>query len=103
MSVTFLFLKKKSKNLIIGLCNCSANSRVRSEILATQDKSKGQWSEIFSFLIPLPEVFLSKTLYTIEASSCCYLSYYGFLAILNALSPNILPEAVLLGKFLKSP
>ena len=45
---TFLFLKF----LIIGLCNSSANC----------------WSEIFSFLVPLPEVFLSKNLQTNEAS-----------------------------------
>ena len=37
---TFLFLNF----LIIGLCNSSANC----------------WSDIFSFLIPLPEVFLLK-------------------------------------------
>ena len=63
MSVIFLFFKKK-KNLIIGLCDRSANSRVGSEILASQDKSKGQWSEIFSSLIPLPKVFFCQKPYT---------------------------------------
>ena len=37
--------------LIIGLCNSSANS----------------WFDILSFLIPPPQIFLSKDLKTIEA------------------------------------
>ena len=37
--------------LIIGLCNSSANS----------------WFDILSFLIPPPQIFLSKELKTIEA------------------------------------
>ena len=48
--------------LIIGLCNSSANSYVWSENLAMRAKSKGRLFEIFSFLIALPEVFLSKNL-----------------------------------------
>ena len=40
--------------LILGLCNFSANSPVA--------KSKKLLFEIFSFLIPLREVFLSKNL-----------------------------------------
>ena len=40
--------------LIISLCNSSANYCVA--------KCEGRWSDIFSFLIPLPEAFLSKNL-----------------------------------------
>ena len=47
--------------LITGLCNSSANSLF----------------EIFSFLIPLPEVFLSKSLSTIEVIPRSYPSYLG--------------------------
>ena len=46
---TFLFIKFPD-----GLCNSSANSLF----------------QIFSFLILLPEVFLSKNLYAIETSPC---------------------------------
>ena len=76
---TFLFLSF----LIIGLCNSSANSLL----------------EIFLLWIPLPEVFLLKLFYyyfikkiyiqhTIYASLRWYPSYFGSLAILNALSGN---------------
>ena len=42
-------------------------------------------------------------LQTIETRSHWYPSYFGFLAITNALSRNALFEAILLGKSLKSP
>ena len=45
--------------LIIGLFNYSATFCVRSEILATQRKSERIWSDVFSFLIPLPEADLA--------------------------------------------
>ena len=53
---TFLLLNF----IITGLCNSSANSCVA--------EFKGRLFEIFSFLILLPEVFLSKYLYAIETS-----------------------------------
>ena len=40
--------------LIIGLCNSSTNCYLA--------KSEGRWSDIFSFKIALPEVFLLKNL-----------------------------------------
>ena len=51
--------------ILVGLCNPSANSRVlsealRSATLARQAKFKGRLFEIFSFLVTLPEVILSK-------------------------------------------
>ena len=55
-----------------------------------------------SILTPLPFDFLSKNLLTIEASPLWYPSYLGCLAILNALSLNILSETVLIFKSLKS-
>ena len=69
------------------------------------------WFQIFSFLIPLPEAnsspsktdFLSKNLKTTGTRPASYPSYFEFLAIFNALSPNILSEAVLLVKSFKSP
>ena len=45
-----------------------------------------------------PKYFLSKNLKTIEARPLWYQSYFGFLAVLNAFSCNILSEAVLPGK-----
>ena len=48
-----------------------------------------------------PEDFLSKNLLAIEARTLCYPSYFGFIAILNAVSRNISSEAVLLVKSLK--
>ena len=54
------------------------------------------------FVLPLPEVSLSKNLQTIEASPRSYPSYFGFLALLNALSRNILSETVIAAKPLKS-
>ena len=53
---TFLLLNF----IITGLGNSSANSLVA--------EFKGRLFEIFSFLIPLPEVFLSKYLHAIETS-----------------------------------
>ena len=63
----------------------------------------------FSELIPFPvqvancmhssRLFI-KIFQTIEARPHWYLSYSRFLAVLNALSPNSLSEAVLLGKSL---
>ena len=94
---TFLFLNF----LIIGLCNFSGNSLL----------------SIFPFLIPLPEAnlshvakvydhaseadFLSNNLLPIEARPIWYPSYFRFLPILNALSRNILSEAILPAKSLK--
>ena len=70
--------------LIIDLCNFSAN----------------YWSDITSFSAPLPEVFLSKNLWIIKIRTLWYPSYVGFLAILNALSCNILSAVFLLAKSL---
>ena len=59
------------------------------------------------FVLPLPEVSLSKNLQTIEATPHSYPSYFGFLALLNALSifymlyRNILSETVIAAKPLK--
>ena len=72
---------------MIGLCNYSADSLLY----------------IISFLIAPTEPFLSKNLLTIETSRHWYPSYYGFLAILNALSGNTLSAFVLLFKSSKSP
>ena len=56
--------------------------------------------EIFSFLIRLPEAELSVS----EAEFLYwYLSYFGCLAILNALSHNILSETALAVRSLQSP
>ena len=87
---TFLFLNF----LIIGLCNSSDNSLL----------------EVISFLItdlfasvaaPL-EVFYQK-IYKPLKQVHIYPSYFGFLAILNALLCNTLSATVLLVKSLKSP
>ena len=65
MSKLFFFLNI----LILGLCNF--------------------WSkylfDIFLFLIPLPEVFLSKKLQTTEVRALWYSLYLGYLAISNAI------------------
>ena len=95
---TFLFLNF----LIISLCNFSANSLLSK----------------FPFLIPLPEAdlshvakvydraseadFLSNNLLPIEARPIWHPSYFGFLLISNALSRNILSEAILPDKSLKN-
>ena len=47
--------------------------------------------------------FLARHLETTDARSLWYPSYLGFLVILNALSGNILSEAVFLAKSLRSP
>ena len=81
--------------------------------------SANRWSDIFSFVIPPSEAdlsrlakvsgyvskldFLSKTLETIEARLFWCHSYFGVSeallnAIINALSRNILSEAVIQGK-----
>ena len=73
--------------LIIVLCNSSANSLFA----------------ISSFLAVPPDFFLSENFYTNEASPPWYQSSFGFFVILNPLSRNILSEAVLLAKSLKSP
>ena len=78
----FLFLNF----LIIGLRNFSADC----------------WPDILSFLIPLPAVFFYQKCID-HSSKPTLISYFGFLAILNALSRNILSEAVLLVKSLQSP
>ena len=49
------------------------------------------------------KVLLLKNLETIETSPRWYPSYFGVLALLNALSHNTLLAAVLLFKSLKSP
>ena len=72
--------------LMIAFCNSSANYFVDIILFSTT-----------------PPAFLSKNLSTTEGSPHCHPSYFGFSAILNALSCNILSEAVLLVKSLKSP
>ena len=67
---------------ITDLCNSSADC----------------WCDIFSFLLKLQEVFSSRKLWNIEASLRWYPSYFRFLTLLNALSHNIVSEAVLLVK-----
>ena len=64
------------------------------------------WFNIISLSIAQPEVFepanfLLKDLQTIEASPHLYPSYFGFLAILTALSRETLLETLLLNKSLK--
>ena len=65
---------------ITGLFNSSANC----------------WFNIFSLLTPLPEDFLFENVKTTEARLRLYSSYFGLLAILNALLCNTISEAVLL-------
>ena len=72
------------EHTVIGLCHSITNCSLDSN----------------SMLIPLPADYFLKNLYTIEASPLWYLSYLGFLAILNALSLKTLSEAVLLAKSL---
>ena len=74
--------------LVSGLHNCSANFWL---------------SKVISVWVALPEDFVSEILKTIDVSPHWYLSYFGLLAILNALSCKNPSEAVLLGKSLKSP
>ena len=77
MSVLFIL----SNFLKIDFCNPSNN----------------YWSGIFSFLMSPVEAdlsvskvnFLSQSLESIEARPLWYPSYFGFIAIFNALSPNI--------------
>ena len=76
-----------SNFLLTGLCNSSANC----------------WFGINSLLIAPPEDFLPKYLWTVYASPHWYPLFFGFFAILDVLSRNSLPEAVLLGKSLNSP
>ena len=64
------------------------------------------WFNIISLSIAPPEVFepanfLPKDLQTNEASPHLYPSYFGFLAILTALSRETLLETLLLNKSLK--
>ena len=85
IKVEFSFLF--SNFLVIGLCNSSVNSLL----------------SIISFLIAPPAVFLQKIYNTLK-QVCVDLHHISdFLAILNALSCNILSEAVLLVTSLKSP
>ena len=84
---TFYFIKFP----IFGLCNSSAR------------RDAEFWFNTILPLIAPPQVFapadfFSKNLYTIQARPCWYLSYSGFSAILEALSPN----TAFLGKSLKS-
>ena len=73
------------------MCNSSANfSLLKADLFAC-------------VLTLLPVDFLSKNMYTTEASPLWYSSYLGFLAILNVLFLQILSGAVLLAKYLKSP
>ena len=65
------------------------------------NSSANCWSNVLSLSISLLAASLSKDLYTIEARPLWYQSYFGFLAILNALSRNILSEAIPLVKSLK--
>ena len=82
MSILFF-----SNFLIKVLCHSSANF----------------WFGLISLLKVPPEELLLKNLQTIEESPRWYPSDFGLLAILNALSPNTLSEAVILGESLKSP
>ena len=50
-----------------------------------------------------PEDVLTKNLYPIKARPLGYSSYINFLAILNALTRNILLKTVIQGKFFESP
>ena len=71
-----------SNFLIIHLCVSSANF----------------WFDIISLSIAPLEDLLSENVWRIEPSPSCYSSYFRFIAMLNAVSCNTLPEAVLLGK-----
>ena len=73
------------------MCNSSANCCVA--------KSDGCWLEYFTF----NNRFICTCYSTIEGSLCWYQLYFGFSAILNALSHGTLSEAVLLVKSLKYP
>ena len=63
---TFVIFKcisaRSAAQIIIGLCNSSANYLVRSKASTSQTKSKGQWFEKISSLIELLTDFLSKTI-----------------------------------------
>ena len=83
MKLFFLFLSFP----VIGLCNSSANSSFC----------------LISFLIAVPLDFLLKKLQTTKPRPPQCPSYFGFLALLNALSRNALSKAILLGTSLKSP
>ena len=83
-----LSIKGDCTFLIIGLCNFSGNSL----------------SEIFSFFITASRSFFYQKIYKPLKQDLFDVHRISiFLAILNALSRNILSEAVLLVKSLKSP
>ena len=105
---------KKGKSLLNLLINC-ISARSATQIWFLKDEYTFHFSNfpiigwchssdnclfgIVLFLAHLPREFFLKKLKTIEVC----LSYFGFLAILNALSGNTLLEAVFLKNSLKSP
>ena len=85
-----------------GLCNSSANFwfYIISHLIV--DLPRIAKVSHCAHVIGLPEDFLLKNMQIVAATSLWDLTYFGFLAIINALSRTTLTESILQIKSLKS-
>ena len=97
MSVLFLNF------LISGLRNSSANSFFDIFSFLTVHLFRVAKVSDHAGVAASPEVYFIKTFRDHWSIPRWYPSYFEFLAILKASSPNVLLEAVLSVKYLKSP